>query len=66
MTARERSRETMAATTEPKTKPVRVDLVPAVHKALRRKAADCEMSMAALARKIIAEHLGFTDETRGS
>jgi hypothetical protein len=44
-----------------KTKPVRVDLIPAVHKALRRKAADCDMSMAALSRKIISEHLGFRD-----
>jgi hypothetical protein len=52
----------MAAIAEPKTKPVRVDLVPAVHKALRRKAADCDTSMAALARKIISEHLGFKDQ----
>jgi hypothetical protein len=51
----------MAAIAEPKTKPVRVDLVPAVHKALRRKAADCDTSMAALARRIISEHLGFKE-----
>jgi hypothetical protein len=52
----------MAAIAEPKTKPVRVDLVPTVHKALRRKAADCDLSMAALARRIISEHLGFKDQ----
>ena len=54
----------MATVAEPetKTKPVRVDLVPAVHKALRRAAAEEDKSMAALARKIICEHLGFADE----
>jgi hypothetical protein len=52
----------MPAIVESKTKPVRVDLLPMVHKALRRKAADCDMSMAALARKIISEHLGFKDQ----
>lgn len=45
-----------------KTRPVRVDLMPAVHKALRKAAADKETSMAALARKIISEQLGFKDE----
>ena len=57
----------MATIAEPatKTKPVRVDLVPAVHKALRRAAADEDKSMAALARKIISEHLGFADEGGG-
>jgi len=43
---------------ETKAKPVRVDLSPGVHKALRRAAAEHDMSMAALARKIISEHLG--------
>ncbi len=50
---------------EIKSKPVRGDLLPAVHKALRRKAADQDKSMAALARKIISEHLGFKDEGGG-
>jgi predicted HicB family RNase H-like nuclease len=44
---------------EVKTKPVRVDLPPAVHKALRKEAAEKETSMAALARTIISEKLGF-------
>jgi hypothetical protein len=49
----------MPATAEPevKTKPVRVDLSPAVHKELRKAAADEEMSMAALARKLVIEAL---------
>jgi predicted HicB family RNase H-like nuclease len=56
---------TTVVETEPKTKPVRVDLAPSVHKALRRAAADEDKSMAALARKIICEHLGFSDEGGG-
>lgn len=44
-----------------KSRPVRVDLTPAVHKALRKAAADEETSMAALARNIISERLGFKD-----
>jgi predicted HicB family RNase H-like nuclease len=57
----------MAPIAEPetKTKPVRVDLHPVVHKALRRAAANEDVSMAALARKIICEHLGFTDQGGG-
>jgi hypothetical protein len=51
-----------AVEVEPKAKPVRVDLAPPVHKALRRLAAEHDVSMAALARRIIAEHLGFKDE----
>ena len=35
---------------EPETKPVPVDLAPAVHKALRRAAAEEDKSMAALPR----------------
>jgi len=51
----------VATTAEPetKTKPLRVDFVPVVHKALRRAAAGEDKSMAAHARKIISEHLGF-------
>lgn len=62
--ARKASPKEMATIAEPetKTKPVRVDLAPAVHKALRRAAADEDRSMAAPARKIICEHLGFKDE----
>ena len=41
---------------------VRVDLDPAVHKALRKKAADQEVSMAKLARTIITRELGFKTE----
>lgn len=64
----QQSPKKMATIAEPeiKTKPVRVDLVPAVHKALRRKAADQDKSMAALARKIISEHLAFKDEGSGN
>ncbi len=47
---------------EPGTKPVRVDLDPVVHKALRKKAADQEVSMAKLARTIITHSLGFKTE----
>jgi plasmid stability protein len=50
------------AVSEPETKPVRVDLDPAVHKALRKKAADHEVSMAKLARTIITRELGFKTE----
>jgi predicted HicB family RNase H-like nuclease len=53
---------TTTAETEIQTKPVRVDLLPVVHKALRMKAAAQEMSMASLARKIITEHLGFKEK----
>jgi hypothetical protein len=65
--ARKRSPKKMATVAEPetKTKPVRVDLIPAVHKALRLKAAGEDMSMAALARRIISEHLRFKDEEGG-
>jgi hypothetical protein len=42
-----------------KTKPVGVDLEPPVHNALRRLAADEDMSMAAFARRVISEWLGF-------
>ncbi len=57
----------MATIAEPeiKTKPVRVDLLPVVNKALRREAADQDRSTTALARKIISEHLGFKDEGGG-
>lgn len=65
--AQKRSPKKLATVAEPdpKTKPVRVDLAPAVHKALRRAAADEDKSMAALARKIICKHLGFSDEGGG-
>ena len=51
--ATKRSTKKMPATVEPetKTKPVRVDLEPAIHKALRMKAAAQDMSMAALAQE---------------
>ena len=53
--APKRSPKTMPATAEPKTKPVRVDLDPAIHHALRKAAADQNISMAASARKLISE-----------
>ena len=61
--ATKRSTKKMPATVEAETKlkPVRVDLEPAIHKALRMKAAAQDMSMAALARKIISEQMGFKD-----
>ncbi len=57
--APKRSPKKMAtiADAQTKTKPVRVDLPPAVHKDLRKAAADQEMSMAALARKLVTEAL---------
>jgi predicted HicB family RNase H-like nuclease len=58
MAAKSRKQEPAAAGSA-KTRPVRVDLEPEVHKALRRKAADEDMSMAALARQIVASSLGF-------
>lgn len=65
--AAKRSAKKMPTIAEPesKTKPVRVDLAPAVHKALRRAAADRDMSMAALARTIITEHLGSAEKGGG-
>jgi hypothetical protein len=65
--APKRSPKKMATIVEPETKakPVRVDLAPKVHKALRLRAAGEDMSMAALARKIICENLGFKDEEGG-
>jgi len=53
--AAKRSSKKMTTTAEVKLKPVRVDLDPAVHHALRRAAADLNMSMAALARKLISD-----------
>ena len=51
------------AAAEVKTRPVRVDLMPPVHKALGKAgAAENETSMTALARRIIAEQLGFRDD----
>jgi hypothetical protein len=46
-----------AAEPDGKTKSVRVDRSPAVHKEFRRAAADQEMSMAALARKVAEEYV---------
>jgi hypothetical protein len=55
----ERSPKKMAtiAGPEERPKPVRVDLLPAVHKELRGAAADEEMSMAGLARKLVEEYV---------
>ncbi len=53
--APKRSPKKMPAIAEPKSKPVRVDLDPAVHHSLRKLAADQNVSMAALARKLVTE-----------
>lgn len=45
----------MAVTTEPKAKPVRVDLDPAVHQQFRVEAAKEGVSMAAMGKRIIEE-----------
>ncbi len=58
-----RSPKKMPATAEPKTKPVRVDLDPAIHHALRKTAADQNLSMAALARKLISEAMAGRKES---
>jgi len=50
-----RSPKKMTTAEKVKLKPVRVDLDPAVHHALRRAAADENVSMAALARKLITD-----------
>jgi hypothetical protein len=65
--AQERSPKKMATIAKPviKTKPVRVDLAPAVHKALKRAAADKDKSKAGLVRRIISEHFGFKDQNGG-
>jgi predicted HicB family RNase H-like nuclease len=47
----------MPQTTEPKTKPVRLDLPPDVHRMLRIAAAEDDVSMASLARDVVAEYL---------
>jgi hypothetical protein len=62
MAKAKRSRKNVQVTAEPKVKPVRLDLVPAVHKALRREAAELDLSMAALARRVISERYGFTED----
>ena len=63
--APDRKPKKVATIAEPdgKTKPVSVDLSPAVHKELRRAAADEEISMAALARKVVGESV--TRQTKG-
>jgi len=48
----------MPATAEVKTKPVRVDLDPTIHHALRKAAAELNVSMAALARNLISIAVG--------
>lgn len=45
--------EKMPATAEPKTKPVRVDLDPAVHQQFRVEAAKEGLSMAAMAKRLV-------------
>jgi thioredoxin-related protein len=45
----------MPAIAEPQIKPVRLDLTPSEHKALRVEAVHMDMSMTALARKLVVE-----------
>ena len=52
-----RSPKKMPAIANPKTKPVRVDLDPDIHHALRKVAADQNVSMAAFARKLISDEM---------
>ena len=53
--AKPKAKRKMPAAAEVKTKPVRVDLDPAVHHELRMAAAARNISMAALARKLIGD-----------
>lgn len=52
-----RAGKKMPAIEEPKVKPVRLDLTPEDHHALRKKAADANMSMAAYARMVLVKLL---------
>ena len=56
---------TAGPTAEPKTKPVRLDLPPNVHRLLRLVAADDEMSMASYARDVLERHLKEETQRRG-
>ncbi len=47
----------MPATTEPATKPVRLDLPPDAHRLLRLVSASAEKSMASYAREALEAHL---------
>lgn len=62
MAKAKRSKKDVQAAADSKAKPVRLDLVPAVHKALRREAAELDISMAALARRVVSERYGFTED----
>jgi hypothetical protein len=57
--------EMPATANEPKTKPVRLDLPPDVHRLLRLVAADEEMSMASYARELLEKHLRDEAKRRG-
>jgi len=50
---------------ELKTKPVRLDLPPNVHRLLRLVAADDETSMASYAREVLEQHLKEEAHRRG-
>jgi plasmid stability protein len=63
--ARVRTKKTaMEAIADVKTKPVRVDLSPEVHRLLRLVAADSDMSMAAYARDFLERHLKAEAKSR--
>lgn len=64
--AKKKSEQTeMPATAEPKTRPVRLDLPPDVHRLLRLVAADEEVSMASYARELLARVLREEAKKRG-
>jgi hypothetical protein len=62
-----RSPEKVPTIAEPETttRPVRVDLAPAAHKALLLDATGRDQNIAASARRIGSEHLGFNYEGGG-
>ena len=63
--ARKKQEQEVPATAEAKTKPVRLDLEPEVHRLLRLVAADDEKSMAAYARDVLEEVLRQEAKRRG-
>jgi hypothetical protein len=65
MPDKRRDKKVPAVAEEVETKPVRVELAPEIHGALRRVAAEEGLSMAALARRIISEYAQENDPRRG-
>lgn len=63
--ARKKTEKEMPAETDLKTRPVRLDLAPDVHRLLRLVAADEEVSMAAFARDVLEQALREEAKRRG-